>query len=232
MSTANRSRRPYLLLFACLSALLVAAPSRADLLELTNGDHYSGTVIALTKTNLEFQSEIQGVVKIPRDKVAKITLRESTPKPVASVTVTPQPSPAPIAAPSSPAAAKPATQTDTVIQQMRRQGVDPNLMSQIQEQVFGKSSPEASRMFNDMVNGLMSGSLNVGSIRSQARNAIKDIQSAKKDLGGDAGISELLDGYADILQKFLQETGTTDPEAPAAKPNGTQTPSAPATEPE
>src|SRR3954465_14756235 len=113
MSTANQFRRPYLFLFASLTALLVAAPSRADLLELTNGDHYSGIVIGMTKTNLEFQSEIQGVVKIPRDKVAKITLRESTPRPVASVTVTPQPlvpAPAPVVAPASPAAAKPAAQ--------------------------------------------------------------------------------------------------------------------------
>src|SRR5258706_8034237 len=140
MSTATQPRRPYLFLLVCMSALLGAAPTRADLLELTNGDHYSGTVIALTKTNLEFQSEVQGVVKIPRDKVAKITLRESNPKPVASVTVTPQP-PTPVATPSSPTATKPANQTDPVIQQMRQQGVDPSLMNQIQEQVFGKSSP-------------------------------------------------------------------------------------------
>src|SRR4051812_25331278 len=119
MSTAKQPRGVYLFLLPFLSALLVADPVQADLLELTNGDHYSGIVIALTKTNLEFQSEIQGVVKIPRDKVAKITLRESTPKPVASVTVTPQtPAPAPVAIPGSPTAAKPAVQTDSVIQQM------------------------------------------------------------------------------------------------------------------
>ena len=153
MSTPNQPRVLSLFLFTCLSALLTAAPARADLLELTNGDHYSGTVIALTKTNLEFQSEVQGVVKIPRDKVARITLHESASKPVANVTVTPQ-----SATPASSAATKPVGQTDAVVQQLREQGgVAPQMMNQIQEQLLGKSSPEASRMFNEMVSGLMSG---------------------------------------------------------------------------
>src|SRR5690242_15625515 len=111
MSTPNQPRILSLFLFTCLSALLLAAPVRADLLELTNGDHYSGTVLALTKTNLEFQSEVQGLVKIPRDKVARITLHEPVAKPVASVTVTPQSATA-----ASPAAAKPASQTEAVVQ--------------------------------------------------------------------------------------------------------------------
>ncbi|MDB6108454.1 MAG: hypothetical protein JWR69_204 [Pedosphaera sp.] len=223
MSTPNQLRGLSLFLFACLAALLVAVPARADLLELTNGDHYSGTVIALTRTNLEFQSEVQGLVKIPRDKVAKITLRESAPKPVASVTVTPQPA-TPAATSASPT--KPASQTDAVIQQMRQQGVAPQMMNQIQEQILGKSSPEASRLFNEMVSGLMSGSLDMNNIRTQARNAIKDIQGAKKDLGDDAATGELLDGYAGILEKFMQETDQPDAEVPAPKPNPTKTPPA------
>src|SRR5437879_5182125 len=58
---------------------LFALPVKADMLELTNGDHYLGTVVSMTQSNLEFQSEIQGLVKLPRDKVAKITLHESAP---------------------------------------------------------------------------------------------------------------------------------------------------------
>jgi hypothetical protein len=230
MSTPNQLRGLSVFLLTCLSALLVAAPAHADLLELTNGDHYSGTVIALTRTNLEFQSEVQGLVKIPRDKVAKITLRESTPKSVASVTVTPQPA-TPGAPPASPAATKPASQTAAVIQQMRQQGVAPQMMDQIQEQILGKSSPEASRMFNEMVSGLMSGSLDLSNIRTQARNAIKDIQGAKKDLGDDAATGELLDGYAGILEKFIQETDEPAAENSAAKPNVAKAPPAPATAP-
>jgi hypothetical protein len=88
-------------------------------------------------------------------------------------------------------------------------------MNQIQQQVFGQSSPEATKMFNDMVAGLASGSVSVDDIRAQARNAIHEIEAAKKDLGGDADTTGLLDGYAAMLQKFVDEAPAP---APAAKP--------------
>jgi hypothetical protein len=203
---------------ACFLAALAIAfhPSiaRADLLELVNGDHYSGIVVEMTRTNLEFQSDIQGLVKIPRDKIAKITLRESVAKPAASIPAT-----------NSPATTKSAVSADAVIQQMRAQGVDPNMMNQIQQQILGQSNPEATRMFNNTMSGLMSGSISVEDIRAQARKAIQDIQAARKDLGGDSAMNDLLNGYADILQKFVSETdapttaATVATPTPAAKAN-------------
>jgi hypothetical protein len=182
---------------------------RADLLELVNGDHYSGIVIELTRTNLEFQSDIQGLVKIPRDKIAKITLREPVAKPVAGMPAI-----------NSPTSTNSAASADAVIQQMRAQGVDPNMINQIQQQILGQSNPEATRMFNSTMSGLMSGSISVEDIRGQARKAIQDIQAARKDLGGDSAMTDLLNGYADILQKFVSETdaptaaGATAPTPP------------------
>lgn len=205
--------------------LLGVRASRADLLELVNGDHYSGTVIALTRTNLEFQSDIQGLVKIPRDKIAKITLRESVPKAVAKLPAVP---PATPDATNAPAGTN-SIATDAVVQQMRLQGVDPNMMNQIQQQVLGQSSPEATRMFNNMVGGLMSGSLSVEDIRVQARKAIQDIQATKKDLAGDAATAELLDGYLGILQKFVGEADAPAPAVTAATPAPAPKPGAPAT---
>jgi hypothetical protein len=195
------------------SFLLLAEPARADLLELVNGDHYSGTVVGMDATNVEFRSEIQGVVKISRDKIASINLHPSAilnagaPGAVISQLGTPT---APIRKPALPAAAASAA----AVQQLRQQGANPELMNQIQQQVFGQSSPEATKMFNDMVAGLASGSVSVDDIRAQARNAIHEIAAAKKDLGGDADTTGLLDGYAAILQKFVDEAPAP---APAAK---------------
>src|SRR5579863_4420390 len=59
-----------LIVAACTSA------ARADMIELVNGDHYRGFVIGMTASNVDFLSEIQGRVKLPRDKVAQITLHD------------------------------------------------------------------------------------------------------------------------------------------------------------
>lgn len=188
-----------------LLACAVCAPllaASADVLELTNGDHYSGTIILVTRTNVEFQSEIQGLLKLPRDKVAVMTLQNpSAPKPRATVVQPALPAPASVQS-NSPGLL--AGQENAMVEQMRRQGVDPKIVSQVQEQILGKSSPEAAQKFNEMLSGFMSGKISVDDIRSQARSAVQDIQSAKKELGGDAG--EMLDGYLIILQQFLRET--------------------------
>jgi len=206
MTTKRVSIVPLASLVTTVILLLNLTVAHADLVELVNGDHYSGNVIQLTRTNLEFQSEVQGVIKIPRYKVARIILQEPTPKPTNA------------GATNSPPATNSAASAEAVIQQMRAQGVDPNMMNQIQQQILGQSNPEATRMFNSMISGLMSGSLNVQDIRGQARKAIDDIQAARKDLDGDAATGELLDGYMGILQKFVAET---EPSSPGANAQGT-----------
>jgi hypothetical protein len=196
-------------------ALLMSIPAKADLLELTNGDHYRGTVISMTLTSLEFQSEIQGRVKLPRDKVAQITFHESmVPKP--TVTVTPPSSAAPLLLSGTGTA--PSSQADAVVKQMRRQGIDPKLINQVQEQIFGKASPEAAQKFNETMDGLISGKLSIQDIRVQAQNSIGQIRAARKELGDDAG--DMLDGYLAILEKFVAETGpsTSAPTLPQPAP--------------
>jgi hypothetical protein len=86
---------------------------------------------------------------------------------------------------------------------MRQQGVDPKLINQVQEQIFGKSSPEAAQKFNEMIGGLTSGSISMHDLRNQAQGAIDQIKTAKKEFGGDAG--DMLDGYLVILQKFVAD---------------------------
>jgi hypothetical protein len=217
--------QPKCLSFAiAVLALCHAGPLKADMIELINGDHYRGTVLGMDTNNIDFLSEIQGRVHLPRGKVAQITFHEVVARPVAR-TNAPAAS-APVASiilsgPSSPAAGTVAAATtgpasaEAVVEQMRKQGVQPQLMNQVQEQIFGKASPEASLKFQEIMNGLMSGQISVQDLRGQAQSAIQQARDAKKELGGDAG--DMLDGYIGILEKFVAETApSTATPAPAA----------------
>jgi hypothetical protein len=205
-------------LFAFTWTLVGLAPSaKADLLELTNGDHYRGVVVSMTRSNLQFQSEIQGLVTLPRDKVAQITFREAVVShPVATATnAAPRIVGAPLilSGPDNPAQHNSA---EAVANQMRQQGVDPKLVNQIQEQIFGKANPEAAQKFNETMDGFLSGKISVQDIRGQAIDSIKQIKEARQALGNDAG--DMLDGYLSILEKFVQETGPSGSGTTTAQP--------------
>ncbi len=214
-------------MFSGLMALVVTMTAticaRADLLELTNGDHYRVTIISMNSSNIEFLSEIQGRVTLPRSKVANIMLHEVTPKPAATVNQAMPPVGAPLIlsgtnastnATSGASSVAPSSAADAVVRQLRQQGVDPKLIDQVQEQIFGKSSPEASQKFNELMGGLMTGRVSVQDIRAQAQNSINQIKAAKKELGGDAG--DMLDSYLAILEKFAREADAgTPPPTPA-----------------
>ncbi|HWF19549.1 MAG TPA: hypothetical protein VG754_09780 [Verrucomicrobiae bacterium] len=185
--------------------------TRADVLELTNGDHYRGNVLSMNANSVEFQSEVLGRIVLPRSKVATVTLHEVIAKPAANTKTTAMPYGSPIVVAATNAsvgvstAVVPGSQADTVVRELRKQGVDPKLIDQVQEQIFGKSSPEAAQKFNELMGGLLSGQVSVGDIRKQAQRSINDIKAAKKELGPDAG--EMLDSYLGILEKFVQEAG-------------------------
>ncbi len=211
------------LALAGLIVLLGIGQARADTLVLTNGDIVSGAVVSMDQATVQLKSDLLGLVKIPRDRVAKINLREIASKPVTAAVGTNS---------TNHSAAPPArtlnnvrtNRADAAVQQLRQQGVDPKVMNQIQQQVLGDSSPEANRLFNEMVGGLMSGSLTADDIRAQARKAINDINAAKSDLGDDDAIGELLNGYLGLLQNFVQDGD--QPAPPAGKPAVTPPPAA------
>ncbi len=202
---------------ATLAALLVtsAVPARAEILQLINGDQYRGTVLGMNASNIVFQSEIQGRVTLPRNKVAHIILHEVVSKNSTN---------APLILSGPPAAQ---TQTvDPVSEQMRRQGVDPKIVDQVQQEIFGKGSPAATAKYNELMGGLMSGRLGVQDIRAEAQKTINQVRAMKKDLGDDAG--DMLDGYVSILEQFVAESAGAPneivapvkpaPAAPAGKP--------------
>jgi hypothetical protein len=196
-----------------ISLAVVAASAKADSLDLINGDHYQGTVVSVTQSNVLFQSDILGSVSLPRNKVAQINLG-TAPVSVAKTVTNSAASNAPPAGPSlvlqgpqnAASASGAAPQNDAVLDQMRRQGLDPNLVSAVQQQVFGQGNPAAAQKFNELMGGLTSGKLSVTDIRAQAQESIQQIKDAKRQLGPEIGDS--LDGYLTILQDFVNETAT------------------------
>ena len=90
---------------------------------------------------------------------------------------------------------------------MNQLRANPNAMQQVQQQMLAGADPKATEMFNQMMGGLMNGSLNLNDIRTQAKSAADQLRSAKKELGDDSGFA--VDGYLAVLDNFLRETAST-----------------------
>ena len=69
--------------FLCACLVSVTTRLRADQVELQNGDRYVGKVLSLTTNQLVLQSDVLGTIKLPREKVAVVTLGNVTPTNVA-----------------------------------------------------------------------------------------------------------------------------------------------------
>lgn len=162
-------------LFAVLWAAL-ALHSFSDILQMTNGDRYSGQVISVDTNSVQFKSEIQGKVNLPRSKVLWIAFQDR---------ILPDLQPAAKLGPKAPPL----------------QGSETNLLQHLQEQIA--TNPESAQMFNQMMGDFLSGKLSVEDLRRQAEDAAKQLQDLKGELGDDAG--PMLDGYLNILQNFLRE---------------------------
>ena len=173
---------------------------KADVIELVNGDRYYGSLIAVTQTNVELKSEIQGKINIPREKVATILFRETA---------------AQKADLAKSASGQKKAKISPLADELRAQGINSKDLSKVPEEILSGANPEATEQFKEMVAGLMTGTLSVDSIRAQAQQSVEEIQAMKEDLGADAG--ELLDGYLLILQNFLKESGNADTSKPKEK---------------
>jgi hypothetical protein len=198
----NRSAglRPGALLAALLCAL-AAVPARADQVEMQNGDRYVGTVESLNANTLVLHSSVLGTVRLPRGKVALITLGSGTP-------------------PAAPAPAPPVTAThaDDLSAALRQLGMNTNLLRQVRAQFLNGAGPEANNRFNQMIDELASGRMNADDLRAQAKSAADQLRAFRKDLGEDGWA---VDGYLTILDNFVRETeppAASAAPAPAAKP--------------
>lgn len=176
----------------------VPALTQADLVQMQNGDRYTGKVISLSGDTLVLQSDVAGTLRLPRSRVAQLTLGTNAVSAAGAVAVVTN-RPPPVAA---------GAQTNLAPSEMpgvlRQLGAHTNLIQRVQAQFLSDAGPEANAKFNELLNGLMSGQLSMNDLRAQAQSAANQLRDARKELGDDAGI--MIDGYLAILDHFLKET--------------------------
>lgn len=169
--------------------LTTAALTLADIVVCDNGDRYTGKVLLVNESEVRLLNDIHGRLTIPREKVQHITFEHGArPGAVSAL---------PGAAPAQPAA------TGAL-------ALDPAAIQQVQKEVLGTANPEANQMFQELVQGLASGKLNVGDIRLQAQDVLKQVHDLQKELGDD-DTAGLLNSYVSILESFVKSTATNAP---------------------
>lgn len=193
--------------------LLIAAPGlRADELEMQNGDRYSGKVVSVSPDTVILNSEVLGKITVPRKQVVSLSFGTNAVVPKVADTLT-QPVSTnlpPLTAPSTPGN----TNMD-LSAALRQLGANTNFVGQIRQQMLA-GSPEAARKYDEMVNGLLSGQLNVGDVRRQAQAAAAQLRELKQQLGPEADDS--LDGYLQMLDSFIKETADEPAGTPPKSP--------------
>jgi hypothetical protein len=183
-----------------------ALVSWADQIIMQNGDVLNGKVLTMTTNTLVLENENLGTVKLPRGRVANITL---------GAVMVKVPVPAPSAAPQGASAtASSMSGLQAILRGIRDQS---NLVQQVEAQVMGTSAnPEAVNKFNELLDGLSTGKIDMNELRAQAQSAANQLQQYKKEMGPEAG--DEIDSYLTILNNFLQETapanGSTSSPAP------------------
>ena len=175
-----------------------ALPLLADQIQMQNGDRYIGRLVTLTNDTLIVQSDLLGTLRLPRDKVANISLGPvaGTNKAyLAAQQLHPQ-------ALKAPAPAK--TDSESFLGQLKS---DTNSIRQIQQQFLADAGPEANKKFSELAAGLLTGKINLSDLRVQAASAAEQLRALKQGGGGE--VDGQLDGYLAILESFLKETPGT-----------------------
>lgn len=207
-----------MVLLGCAAILLwcAAQSAGADQVEMRNGDRYVGKVLSLNTNTLVLENEVLGTVRLPREKVALITLGSRLP---ASATPLPSRTNSQAGAPSA-ARADGATNPSPELSKLAGHT---NLIRQVQRQFLGDAGPEANQKFDELLSGLMSGKVTMDDLRAQAQSAADQLRALKSEGGEDAGFAT--DAYLAILDRFLKATPPAAPATnaparpPASKPN-------------
>jgi hypothetical protein len=195
---------------AALALFLASGRLRADQVEMQNGDRYAGHVLSLNTNTVVLQSDVLGTLRLPRTKVAVITLGAGP----ANSPALPAPTNAPwLAASTTPVKSRP--KLSPALPQL---GASTNLIQQVQKQFLSGAGPEANNKFNELLGGLMSGKLSVDDIRAEAKTAADQLRALKREGGEETGFAT--DAYLAILDHFLKETAPSGSatNAPASLP--------------
>jgi len=177
-----------------VTLIFLHAVSRADVVECDNGDRYHGKVLSMDEKKVTLQNEITGTLQIPRARIVTLSFREKSALTAPAKTVN-----------TNSAAVRPGAIT-----------FDQNALQKVQNQMLAGATPEANQMFNEMVQGLMNGQMDVADIRNKAQSTLQELRSLQKELGDDE-TAELLNTYGAILESFLKQTPAR-PNPVATKP--------------
>lgn len=193
--------------------LLIAAPGlRADVLEMQNGDRYSGKVISVSSDTVVLTNEVLGKITVPRARVVGLLFGTN------AVVTRVADNPAPPVSTNLPLVNAPAALLNTnadLSAALRQLGGNTNFVGQIRQQILA-GNPEAASKYDQMVNGLLSGQVSVSDIRHQAQSAAAQLRELKRELGPDADAS--LDGYLQVLDGFIKETANEPTNAAPKSP--------------
>ena len=189
--------------------LIVAPGLRADVLEMQNGDRYSGKVISVSPDTVVLNSEVVGKITVPRNKVVNLSFGTNA---VATGATGHLAQPLSTNLPTAIAPAAGVSTNLNLSAALRQLGANTNFVGQIRQQMLA-GNPEATRKYDKMVSGLLSGQLSVNDVRQQAQAAAAQLRALKRELGPETDDS--LDGYLQVLDSFIQETA---PEPAAAAP--------------
>lgn len=200
-------------------ALSLLRQTHADQIEMVNGDRYQGKIISLNSNEVVMNSDMLGLVKVPRGKVSGITAGAAI-SPAAPGTATKQivQSPPAVGAPTARtpvAAVQVKTNTSPGLNLSELQ-TNTALAKQVQSKYLAEAGPEATAKYNEMLKDLFSGKMSIADLRGQAKRAADQLRGYKKELGSEAG-SEL-DEYLAILDKFVNEAAEDDVKSTAASP--------------
>lgn len=185
----------------CAFGLSIFLTAHADQVNMQNGERYIGKVVTVSNDTVVLQSDVLGTVLVPRSKITTVVFGTNV---NATTTATAAVQPTHTASPNANANAD----LTTAIQQLRTDtNTTRQVQRQVQQQILAGADPQATEMFNQMVEGLMNGSLNVDDIRTKAKTAADQLRMAKKELGDEAGFA--IDGYLAVLDGFLRETAAS-----------------------
>ena len=202
-----------------IATLSVSPLIHADQIEMVNGDRYQGKIISLNSNEVVLNSDMLGLVKVPRGKVSGITAGAAitTTAPTATAAQTVQALPAPVVATprTSFAVAQVKTNSSPGLNISDLQS-NTALAKQVQASYLAEAGPEASAKYNEMLKDLFSGKMSISDLRNQAKSAADWLRGYKKELGSEAGTE--LDEYLTILDKFVNEAAGEETKATAASP--------------
>ena len=175
---------------------LMVVTSRADQVVMQNGDILNGKVLTVSTNILVLQNDNLGTIALPRRKVANIVFGSiAAPLPALSVTNLSEMHQASVPQ------ANTNSDLETGLRGIRN---DTNLIQEVQAQILGSSSPDAVNKFNELLDGLSTGKIDMNDLRAQAQSTADQLREYKKEMGP-AETAEA-DAYLAILDSFLKET--------------------------